>query len=92
MPGFWQPAIVLAEYQQKEAEKAVVEKIKAEKAAFQKQEAANVELRKALAKVQREAKAKVRKEAVVRPELEKVEGLKKCSWDEEVEIVLLAKF
>ena len=44
---------------------------------------------KAKAKVQRETKAKVKKEVVVRSELEKVEGSKKHSWeDEEAEILV----
>ena len=44
--------------------------------AFQKRENADVELRKAKVKVQREAKAK--KEAVQKAELEKEEGSRKC--------------
>ena len=60
-----QAAMVLAEYQRKEAEKKEVEKVEVEKAAFQKQEDANMELCKVLAKVQRKTKAKAKKEAVV---------------------------
>ena len=52
----------MAEYQ-KNAEKVEADKIEAARMAFKKCEDADVELRKATAKVQREAKAKVRKEA-----------------------------
>ena len=55
-----QAALVLAEYWQKE-----VEKIEVEKKVFQQQEDTNMELHKALAKLQREAKAKAKKEAVM---------------------------
>lgn len=82
-----QPAISLAEYQRKEAEKAEAERIKAEKVAFKKREDANVVLRKAKAKAQREAKAKAKKEPAAKLELEKAEGSRKQGLeDEEAEI------
>ena len=80
-----QAAISLAKYQRKEAEKAEVQRIKAEKAAFKKQEDTDVVLHKA--KEQREAKAKVKKEVAVMSESEKAEGSRKQGQeDEEAEI------
>ena len=67
-----------------------MEKIEAEKVEFKKREGEVLVLRKANAKVQREAKAKVKKEVAVRLESEKVEGLKKCSQEEDgVEISVI---
>ena len=75
-----QPAIALAEYHRKEAEKMEAAKKVVEKAEFKKQEGKVVALRKVNVKVQREVKAK--KEVVARSESEKVEGLKKCRQED----------
>ena len=54
-----------------------------EKVEFKKQESKVLALRKANTKVQKEAKAKVKKEAAMRSGSEKVEGLKKCSQEDD---------
>ena len=89
---------MLAEYQ-KNAEKAEVdraeaERIEAAKAAFKKREDADVTLRKATAKVQRELKAKARKEATVakRSESEKAEGSGKRGREEREVSVTVGSF
>jgi hypothetical protein len=66
----------LAEYQ-KNAEKVEADKIEAARMAFKKREDADVELRKATAKVQREAKARKEAAAAKKSGSEKAEGLGK---------------
>ena len=82
----------MAEYQRNaEQAEAKAERIEAAKVSFKKREDADVELRKANAKVQRELKAKARKEAAAakKSESEKVEGSgKRCREEREISVTV----